>query len=72
MVRQVQEQGIDLVDSGLWTTPTSSIAVGVVYDQELIWSQGYGNTGEGGGSGGGGAPTNIVSSVVNADTIFRI
>ena len=67
MVRQVQEQGIDLVDSGLWTTPTSSIAVGVVYDQELIWSQGYGNTGE-----GGGAPTNIVSSVVNADTIFRI
>ena len=35
-------RGIDLVESGLMTTPTVALSVGVILDQELIWDQHYG------------------------------
>ena len=42
MIDSVVREGIDLVDSGLYTTPTSSISVGVVHDQQLVWTHGSG------------------------------
>ena len=61
MIDLVQKRGIDVIDSGLYTTPTSAISVGLVYDQDLIWSKGFGKK-------------NLTdpTSDVDEETIYRI
>ena len=53
------------MDSGLETTPTSAISVGVVYDQKLVWSQGFGKRNVT-------APNTVAGNQVDENTIYRI
>ena len=61
MLKLLTTKGIPKVDSGLFTTPTAALSVGVVFDQELVWSRGYGLRNR-----------TDLKSFVDADSIFRI
>jgi CubicO group peptidase (beta-lactamase class C family) len=61
MLALLASRGIPLVDSGLFTSPTAALSVGVVLDQELVWSRGYGLRNR-----------TDPASAVDADSIFRI
>lgn len=62
MIDLVVKNGIDLVDSGLWTTPTSAMSIGIVHGQELIWTHGVGTRNASSGD----------SDVVDENTIYRV
>jgi CubicO group peptidase (beta-lactamase class C family) len=65
MINLIVNNGISLVDSGLWTTPTSAVSVGLVYNQELIWSRGF-------GSKNISKPSSDPNNMVDEHTIYRI